>query len=305
MKARVMLLWLLLSLGAWAQSRLSLAGLLTTLQMRYPTAVVTGRFNDWRILSRYRRQAGLHYGYDIALPPGSEVPAAWPGRVVAVTPWYGPQYGITVDCGGVEATYGHLIPLVKVGDTIRPGQVVGRTVIDHVDVKMRDGDGNYIDYGQGFTASGGFSPQSYELALKQEQSALHEVERLSQAVRELEARRGAPVPAGNWEELYVEGAVSRQQFEQARELQLKAQSLPQRLNQARGRLREGRQALQQATRLRQQLTAFVPESERKTPTLAKVTAPACAPGMTAEVSQWLEEGVITREEAASLQRGAK
>lgn len=297
MNAKTMLLWVLLSLGAWAQSHLSLASLLASLRMRYPGAEVTGRFSDWRTLSRYRRQAGLHYGYDIALPPGSEVPAAWPGRVVAVTPWYGPQYGITVDCGGVEATYGHLIPLVKVGDSVLPGRAVGRTVIDHVDVKMRDGAGNYIDYGQGFSAGGG--AESYKLAWKQEQSALIEVDRLAQAVRALEIQAGAPVPEGNWEELYAEGAVSRCQFEQVRRT---SRNLTRRLSQARRRLTAARHALVQATRRREHLSAFVPESEQKISPLPRFTVPAAGPRPSFEVSQWLEEGVITREEAARLSR---
>jgi hypothetical protein len=109
--------------------------------------VVSG-FNDWRTVSVYRRHAGLHLGYDIVLPYGSRVPAAWPGKVVAITPWGGSQYGITVLAdSGYEATYGHLSPLVRVGQRVAAGDFVGLTIIDHVDVKMRDSAGAYVDFG--------------------------------------------------------------------------------------------------------------------------------------------------------------
>lgn len=306
MKAMTMLLCLLLlNPAAWAQPRFQLAGLLSTLKKRYRTAQVTGRFNDWRSLSQYRRHAGLHYGYDIALPLGSDVPAAWPGRVVAVTPWHGPQYGITVEWGGVEVTYGHLIPFVNVGDTIVPDQIVGRTVIDHVDVKMRNAAGKYIDYGQGFTAEGGLSTEGYELALKQEQTALNEVDRLAQILHELEGQAATPAPVGNWQELYSEGAVSKCQFEEARQLQLAAQSLPRRLRQARQRLAEWQLTLQRATQLRKQLSTLVPETRRKIPAVVKVPVTTPDTTVSAEVIQWLEEGIITREEASRLRGVAK
>src|SRR5262249_16960524 len=103
---------------------------------KYPGAQVISGFNDWRTVSRYRSQAGLQLGYDVALPYGSNVPAVWGGRVVAIVPWYGPQYGISVESpDGVRTTYGHLVPLVTTGQVLQPGQSVGRTVIDHVDVK--------------------------------------------------------------------------------------------------------------------------------------------------------------------------
>lgn len=110
-------------------------------------AYVSSGFHDYRAPSKYRRTAGIHAGYDIAMWAGSPVRAAWSGRVVAVVPWYGAEYGVTVrDSQGYEATYGHISPGVCVGDRVEVGQVVGTVVVDHVDVKMRDPDGRHLDF---------------------------------------------------------------------------------------------------------------------------------------------------------------
>lgn len=102
---------------------------------------------DARVTSTFYepRPGRLHSGYDIGLDAGTPVPCAWSGRVKTITPWYGAQTGITVVTQGIEVTYGHLSPEVKVGDEIVAGQTVGRVVYDHVDVKMY-ADGAYIDY---------------------------------------------------------------------------------------------------------------------------------------------------------------
>ncbi|MGE0493723.1 MAG: M23 family metallopeptidase [Vulcanimicrobiota bacterium] len=140
---RVLLLWLLLSLSAWGD----LDALLLQQRRGDPGCYVSSGFYDPRSVSKYRRYPGLHNGYDIAMLAGSAVRAAWPGQVVAVTPWYGDEFGITVrGRDGVEVTYGHLAPAVWPGDRIEPGQVVGRVVVDHVDVKMRDARGAYVDF---------------------------------------------------------------------------------------------------------------------------------------------------------------
>jgi hypothetical protein len=136
---------------------LRLSDMLTTMRQKYAAAEVVGRFHDWRTVSIYRSHAGLHYGYDITMPRGASVPAAWDGVVVAIVPWTGPQYGITVQTATMRTTYGHLSPLVSVGQTIHAGQPVGVICIDHVDVKMRDGAGNFVDFGAG----DGISAPSY------------------------------------------------------------------------------------------------------------------------------------------------
>lgn len=125
-----------------------LAGLVSLQRSTYPYAEVTSGFYDWRTVSQYRRNPGLHLGYDIAMPAGTPVRAGWSGTVVSVAPWTGTEWGITVVSGsGMEVTYGHLSPTVHVGDGIAVGDVVGTVAYDHVDVKMRDGAGNYVDFG--------------------------------------------------------------------------------------------------------------------------------------------------------------
>jgi hypothetical protein len=116
----------------------------------YPGACVTAGFYDFRTVSRYRSHPGLHLGYDIAMPAGTPAACGWPGVVSSVVTWSGEEHGITVVApDGRQITYGHLSPRVKVGQVLKAGEVVGVVVRDHVDVKMRDANGNYRDYGAG------------------------------------------------------------------------------------------------------------------------------------------------------------
>ena len=113
-----------------------------------PYAVITGWFSDWRDVSMYRRNAGYHYGYDIGLLRGFRVPAGWAGTVTAIIPWSDYEWGIMVTMkNGYSVTYGHLTPLVKVGTEIEPGMVVGEVAVNHVDIKVRDPEGNFVDIG--------------------------------------------------------------------------------------------------------------------------------------------------------------
>jgi hypothetical protein len=130
-----------------------------------------------RTPSMYRLIGGLHNGYDIAYPPGTRIVAGWPGRVTSVANWYGAEYGVTVaSADGFQTTYGHLEPSVRSGDWVEPGDVVGRVVRDHVDIKMRDAVGRYVDFGrsvplggatvagsQPSTASGGSTAMSFRI----------------------------------------------------------------------------------------------------------------------------------------------
>jgi len=68
-------------------SVVDVGGLVALQRTLCPGAVLTGGFYDWRTVSRYRRNAGLHLGYDIAMPAGTPVRAGWPGTVVSVAPW--------------------------------------------------------------------------------------------------------------------------------------------------------------------------------------------------------------------------
>lgn len=113
-----------------------------------PGARVVSGFHDHRSASRYRKHAGQHNGYDVEMPRGSTVVAGWSGEVVRIIPWYGQEKGIAIRSpDGFVATYGHLKPCVAVGMELRPGDAVGITLIDHVDIKMRSPNGHYYDFG--------------------------------------------------------------------------------------------------------------------------------------------------------------
>ncbi|NDD27995.1 MAG: M23 family metallopeptidase [Proteobacteria bacterium] len=125
----------------------------------YSEAEVTGRFYDWRAVSQYRSSAGLHLGYDIALNAGRQVPAGWPGRVVGIIPWTDSEFGVCVEvAGGYRVTYGHLYPQVHEGDSIAAGQFVGTVAHDHVDIKVKNSAGGYIDWGGTVGVLDGSSP---------------------------------------------------------------------------------------------------------------------------------------------------
>jgi hypothetical protein len=138
-----------ITLGRNGDGTTDLDGYLHMVRMIDPQAVLTGWFWDWRSVSIYRSTAGYHLGYDIALDAGQPVPSGWPGRVVGVTPWTQNQYGISIlTPSGYIVTYGHLSPRVSAGDWVETGDVVGTVVVDHVDVKIKDSDGNFVDFGK-------------------------------------------------------------------------------------------------------------------------------------------------------------
>jgi len=129
-----------------------------------PGAVVSSTFYDWRDPSKYRSVAGLHNGYDIALAAGSPVIAGWNGVVTAIVPWYGSEYGVTVtNKDGISVTYGHISPYARYGQDISIGTLIGFVVVDHVDIKMRDSQGMFIDFGS--------SSQASELVIKKKDNS--------------------------------------------------------------------------------------------------------------------------------------
>lgn len=116
-----------------------------------PYAVITGWFNDWRDVSVYRAKAGYHLGYDIGLLKDFPVPSGWKGVVTSIVPWSDKEWGITVlTPEGYFITFGHLCPFpsVKVGTIVEPGMTIGTIAVDHVDIKVTDGKGRYIDIGK-------------------------------------------------------------------------------------------------------------------------------------------------------------
>lgn len=125
-------------------------GYLVALQRRnYPQVFVASTFYDYRTVSIYRRNAGLHLGYDIAMPYGTPVSVGWDGVVTSILPWTDTQYGVTVESpGGMSVTYGHIAPGVSIGQRVSAGQTIGYIRLDHVDVKMRDASGQYIPFGE-------------------------------------------------------------------------------------------------------------------------------------------------------------
>lgn len=126
----------------------ALADLLAWQRRSYSQAVVTSGFLDPRGVSRYRSQPGLHLGYDIAMPAGSPVLAAWPGTAIALVPWADGEWGVVVEhADGTRATYGHVAPQVQPGAAVVPGMTLGLIAVDHLDVKMRDARGEPLDYG--------------------------------------------------------------------------------------------------------------------------------------------------------------
>lgn len=158
-----------------------LLALLLLQQVGDPGAYVSSGFHDWRGVSQYRSVPGIHAGYDIAMLAGSPVRAAWPGTVVAVTPWYGSEYGVTVQSAGFSVTYGHISPGVAVGDPVEVGTVLGTVVVDHVDVKMRAASGDYVDFGAGSVAVA--PPLPVESREARRERLIAERDRLAREVR--------------------------------------------------------------------------------------------------------------------------
>ena len=169
--ARLLLLWLL-TCGA----RGDVADLLAWQRQGDSGAFISSGFYDWRGPSKYRSRPGLHAGYDIAMLAGSRVRTPWPGEVVAITPWYGEEFGVTLRLpNGLEATFGHIAPSVSLGQVLARGAVVGRVVVDHVDVKVRNASG-YVDFGVEKMVLAGSSPppsagEPVQLSVAQRQAA--------------------------------------------------------------------------------------------------------------------------------------
>ena len=123
------------------------------IQTKYKDTVITGEFNDWRQISKYRSIPGYHYGYDFAAPQGTEVPAGWAGTVTYISDWGYGEYGveITGETSSGEkqvTTYGHLNNIyVSLNKKISTGEIIGKIAVNHVDIKMKV-NGSYYDFGK-------------------------------------------------------------------------------------------------------------------------------------------------------------
>ena len=129
----------------------------------FPLAEITGRFQDWRTTSKYRHRAGLHYGYDIYLEKGTKIPVLWDGTVTDVINWYGEEYGVTVtSSNGLNLTYGHVSPRVEPGQKVSRGDIIALCWSDHVDLKMRDSTGNFVDFAKFIGVKKTRPPRTFE-----------------------------------------------------------------------------------------------------------------------------------------------
>lgn len=199
-------------------------------------ACVTSTFYDYRSVSVYRRRAGLHLGYDIAMAAGSKVLAAWPGTVVSIAPWSDLEWGVTVaSSNGMEVTYGHILPTVSVGAVVQTGDTVGTIAINHVDVKMRDRNGNYVPFGEkgksGVRVDGAvitanipreqlmtewLTARNIQNTIEDEIAARDREKKLDDILRQKLEKRYAEQHASvkKMEQFYEEGLVSRRETEQ-------------------------------------------------------------------------------------------
>lgn len=201
-------------------------------------ACVTSTFYDYRSVSMYRRRAGLHLGYDIAMQAGTAARAGWPGTVVSIAPWADGEWGVTVaSSNGVEVTYGHIVPVARLGQIINVGDTVGTIAVNHVDVKMRGADGAYIPFGEKdkqAVMAGALQVQpvtsreqlmvawlsayNNEETVKEEVEARNRENKLNQIERQkLEDRyTEKKVALRNMEGYFKDGLVSRREVEQTR-----------------------------------------------------------------------------------------
>ena len=218
----------------------SLSDLVNLQRQSCSWACVTSTFYDYRGLSMYRRHAGLHLGYDIAMQAGTGARAGWPGTVVSIAPWADGEWGVTVaSANGIEVTYGHIVPVARLGQSIQVGDIVGTIAINHVDVKMRGADGSYIPFGEGdkqalltatnvqakpltsreqllvawLTARNNEDTVKAELEARKREVGLTNIEREKLEKRYTEKR----LAVKQMEQYYQDGLVSRREVEQTKQ----------------------------------------------------------------------------------------
>lgn len=234
-------------------------------------ACLTSTFYDYRGLSLYRRQAGLHLGYDIAMEAGSGARVGWPGRVISIAPWAEGEWGVTVlSPDGREVTYGHIVPSVHLGQELQTGQIVGQIAKDHVDVKMRDAQGQYVPFGEDekellangslrliptssrqqlmvgwLSAANNLEELEEELAARQREARLQKVERQKLEERYTNRR----LAMRQMEGYFAQGLISRRDVEKSKQDLEKTRQELKRLKEAQ------RQSPQELARLQKQLVS--------------------------------------------------
>jgi hypothetical protein len=239
--------------GRSGQSITDLDGYLYLVRKVDAQAVLTGWFWDWRAVSVYRSTAGYHLGYDIALDAGKPVPSGWAGRVVSIAAWTHNEYGISLlTSSGYTITYGHLFPRVSVGDWLNTGDIVGTVVNDHVDIKIRDGEGKFVDFGRSCgllpvdaTQRINYSPEEFAYILPNSETTyrakVQEITRLKHTISiledylhlTLESYEESRTHLASMQKLLDEELISRNTLEEEKERTqdegMKAQNLKKRL----------------------------------------------------------------------------
>lgn len=113
----------------------------------YPGATITDTFSSPRSRTT---GPGIHSGDDIGMPRGSRALAAFPGKVENIVPipeGDGGGMGVWIRmANGWLAKYTHLTGLVvRVGDEIKRSQALGNIYRDHLDFKLQDANGKYLN----------------------------------------------------------------------------------------------------------------------------------------------------------------
>lgn len=91
-------------------------------------AKINSEFGLYRVYSKHLRRR-THWGVDYHTPIGTKVMASASGKVVIAKEFYFPGKTVLIDHGqGIYTGYSHLSKMdVKVGETIKQGQILGRS----------------------------------------------------------------------------------------------------------------------------------------------------------------------------------
>lgn len=109
------------------------------------------QFNSKRSPNQWRKNAGLHNGYDFGGGVDTPVVAGWDGKIVGISS----VKGWIIDSGDFTVSYIHISrdTNLKVGQNVKAGDIIGWINSEpehpHVDIKMkRKSDDKYVDWGK-------------------------------------------------------------------------------------------------------------------------------------------------------------